>query len=160
MSRFFGRAGFEALITPALVVLALTGCAAFGSRLEAPHLSIVGVELMKSDFWEQRLRVRLRVQNPNDRVLPVKGLTVALELQGEDFARGVSAERFEVPAFGEAEFDMNVTANAASALLRLLGRGEEFSGETVAYRLTGKVSLASGVLRSIPFEEEGRIRLR
>lgn len=155
MARFFLRAGFVALIA-----LALASCAALGPRLEAPRLAILGVQVVKSDMWEQRLRVRLRVQNPNDRVLPVKGLAVALELQGEDFARGVSAERFEVPAFGEAEFDMNVTANAVSALLRLLGRGAEFSDETVAYRLTGKVALESGVLRSIPFEEEGSFRLR
>lgn len=143
-----------------VVGLVLGGCAVFAPRLETPRLSIVGVEIMKSDFREQRLRVRLRVQNPNDRMLPVKGLAFSLELQGEDFARGVSAQRFEVPAFGEAEFDMNVTANAAATLLRLLGRGEEFSGETVAYRLTGKLSLESGLLRSIPFTEEGSFRLR
>lgn len=155
------RARFlEWLSFPALATLALAGCAAFAPRLETPRLSIVGVEILKSDLWEQRLRVRLRVQNPNDRVLPVKGLAFGLELQGEDFARGVSAQRFEVPALGEAEFDMNVTANAASALLRLLGRGEKFSGETVDYRLTGRLSLESGLLRSIPFTEEGSFRLR
>jgi LEA14-like dessication related protein len=142
-----------------VLVFLLAACAALAPKLEAPNLSIVDVELQKSDLFEQRLKVRMRVQNPNDRALPIKGLSYALELEGEDFARGVTAESFNVPAFGEAEFDMNVTANMAATLVKLLSR-KGGAGETVSYRIVGKVALSEGFLRSIPFEEKGSFELR
>src|SRR5690606_39111084 len=107
-----------------LLIVSLAGCAMLAPQLETPKLSIVNVELTKADMWEQRMKVRLRVQNPNDRELPVKGLTARLEVDGEELASGVSAASFTVPAFGEAEFDMAMTAHVAAALVKLLSRRE------------------------------------
>jgi LEA14-like dessication related protein len=142
------------------LVLSLAACSGLAPKLETPRLSVVDVQVQQAGLWEQRLRVRMRVQNPNDRHLPIKGLSYTLEVAGEDFARGITDTAFTVPALGEAEFDMNVTANAASALIRYLGRRDEASADSVDYRLVGKVSLAQGILRSIPFEERGTFRLR
>jgi LEA14-like dessication related protein len=83
----------------------------------------------------------------------VNGLDVDMELAGEPFARGESARQFVVPANGEAEFDMNVTANAMNALLKIAG---DKSG-AVEYKLKGKLSTKIGLLRTIPFEESGRM---
>jgi LEA14-like dessication related protein len=141
-----------------IAALALTGCAFLLPKLETPRLSIVKVDVLKSDLWEQRLKVRMRVQNPNDRVLPIKGLSYTLDVAGEEMAHGVSGASFIVPALGEAEFDMNVTANMATALLKLLGRGDA-ARDKVDYRIKGKVSLSEGILRSIPFEETGTFSL-
>jgi LEA14-like dessication related protein len=142
--------------------LLLSGCAALGPRLETPNLSIVGVEILKGDLFEQRLRARMRVQNPNDRELAVRGITYTIEVGGEEFGRGMSGSSFVVPRLGEAEFDMIVTANMAGTLLRLANRAER-DGRTpdaVDYRIFGKVSLDAGLLRSIPFEERGSFKLR
>jgi LEA14-like dessication related protein len=137
----------------------LSGCSLFVPKLDTPQLSVVSVELQKSDLWEQRMRVRMRVVNPNDRPIPVKGLTCALEVQGQELAHGVSGASFNVPALGEAEFDMNMTANMAGALIKLFGRGNSI-GDQVEYRVTGKISLSEGLLRSIPFEDRGTFKLR
>jgi LEA14-like dessication related protein len=147
------------LSVPICAVLLLGGCSLFVPKLETPRLSVVNVELQKSDLWEQRMKVRMRVQNPNDRAIPVKGLTCALEVQGQELAHGVSGASFNVPALGEAEFDMNMTANMAGAIIRLLGRGDSL-GDQLEYRVTGKISLSEGLLRSIPFEDTGTFRLR
>lgn len=140
-----------------LVVLAIAGCAGLGS-LEQPRLSFVGMNIIEASLFEQRLEVRLRVQNPNDIELPVHGLDIELDLAGEPFASGVSARQFTVPAHGEAEFDMIVTANAAGALLKLAS-GDRKSRESVEYRLKGKLSTKVGFLRRIPFEERGQLPL-
>jgi LEA14-like dessication related protein len=142
------------------LALAFAGCSLLVPKLETPVLSIVNVELQDSTLWEQRIKVRMHVQNPNDRALPIKGLSYALEVAGQDFAHGVSAASFTVPALGEAEFDMNVTANMASALIQLLGRGSNSLGDQVDYRIKGKVSLSQGLLRTLPFEEKGTFKLR
>ena len=143
----------------ALAALALGACAALGTNLETPKLSLVGVQLHDATFFEQRLLVRLRVRNPNDLVLPVKGLTVNFELDGVDFAEGVSARAFDVPALGEAEFDMLVTANAATALLEIFGKDRRKSSKELDYRISGKLSTSLGLLKSIPFDERGKVSL-
>src|ERR1700749_504726 len=94
--------------------LALGGCSLFVPKLETPQLSIVDVQLLKGDLWHQELKVRMRVQNPNDRTLPVQGLSYELEVDGQDFAHGMAGDSFVVPAHGDAEFDMSVSANMAS----------------------------------------------
>ena len=146
---------------PALsaAALLLAACA-LTPKFTPPRLSVVDVQIESSDLWEQRLKVRMRVQNPNDRRLPVKGLEYTLEVEGQQFASGASAASFVVPAMGEAEFDMNVTTNLAGTLIKLLGRGSDALGQTVAYRLTGKIALSEGLMRSIPFEERGTFRLQ
>jgi LEA14-like dessication related protein len=148
-------------LSVSLAATAMLGsCSLVVPRLETPQLSIVDVELQKADLWEQRMKVRMRVINPNDRPIPVKGLTVALEVAGQDLAHGVSGASFNVPARGEAEFDMNMTANMAGAILKLLGKGSEAMGDEVDYRVTGKISLSEGLLRSIPFEDHGKFKLK
>ena len=139
-----------------LAMLCLSGCSLFVPRLEPPRLSVVNVEFQKGALWQQRLRVRMHVDNPNDRVLPIKGITYTLDVNGQEFAHGESAASFVVPALGQAEFDMNMTANMAGTLLSLLSHGSDAS---VEYHLAGRIALSEGLLRSIPFDQHGNFSL-
>ena len=142
----------------ASAALALAGCSTLGYKFETPQLTVVQVELVKGDLLQQNLRVRLHVRNPNRRELPVNGITYEIEVAGEKFAHGESERDFVVPALGETEFDVGVTANAAGVLLRLATGG--IRSDAVDYRLVGKVNLKSGLLRSLPFEQRGTVKLR
>lgn len=144
----------KAIQTLALWALALSGCAALPTNLKTPEVSFVGLKTLEASVFEQKLEVRMKVRNPNSIELPVNGLDVDIELAGEPFARGVSAREFVVPALGEAEFDMNVTANAATALLKIAG---ERKSDPIGYKLKGKLSTKIGMLRTIPFEESGTL---
>jgi LEA14-like dessication related protein len=135
--------------------LALAGCAAIPRNLKTPEVSFVGMRAIEASVFEQRLQVRMKVHNPNSIELPVNGLDFDIELAGEPFAHGLSAREFVVPAAGDAEFDMLVTANAASAILKLAG--SEGKAEDIRYRLKGKLSTKIGLLRTIPFEETGAL---
>lgn len=153
MSRGAMRAGLAALCAAVL----LSACA-LAPKFQTPQLTVVGVQLQGSDLWSQHLKVRIRVDNPNDRELPVSSVEFTLEVEGQQLANGVSAASFVVPAHGQAEFDTNVSANLAGALLTLLARNG--SAQSVAYRMAGKVELSGGLLRSIPFEERGTVNLQ
>ena len=142
-----------------LGALALAGCA-LTPHFETPRLSVVDVQVVSTALWEQRLKVSLRVQNPNDVALAVKGIEYRLEVAGQPFASGVSDASFVVPALGEAQFDTTVTTNMAGALLQLVGRGPNTLADGVDYRLAGKISLAAGWLRSVPFDEHGTFKLQ
>lgn len=147
------------LIGGCLLICGLAGCASLGDgKLVTPRVSVVGLRALETSLFEQRLEVRMRVQNPNALDIPVRGLDVSVELADEPFAEGSSAREFTVPARGEAEFDMIVTANAAPALLRIATASRE-EREQIGYRLRGKLSTRIGMLRSIPFEEAGTLPL-
>ena len=137
------------------LALLVSGCA-FAPKLEAPQLSVADVQILGGDLFQQKLRVRLHVQNPNDRALPVEALTYTLEVEGQLLATGESAASFTVPPLGEAEFDMNVTTNLAATLLKVLAGNNTHQ---LAYHMKGKVTLSQGFLRSIPFEQRGTFRL-
>ena len=138
-------------------VLIAPGCAS-SFKLEPPQLSVVTMKVQSADIFSQRLQVRLRVVNPNDRELPIKDISYRIEVEGDPLAEGLTAAPFVVPAMGEAEFDMQVTANLAGTLAKYLMRGS--TPDALNYRLVGKVALSSGFLRSIPFDERGSVKLK
>jgi LEA14-like dessication related protein len=146
-------------IAAAAAVALLGGGCALAPKFTTPTLTIVGVKLEASDLLAQRLKVRVHVQNPNDRTLPIRAIGYTLEVDGQPFATGDSTGSFVVPALGEAEFDMNVTTNMAGTLVRLLARPSD-ARASVPYRLTGKISLSQGWLQSIPFEQAGTFSLQ
>ncbi|HUK01147.1 MAG TPA: LEA type 2 family protein [Steroidobacteraceae bacterium] len=148
------------ILTAVLAAVLLASCSLFGPKFVTPKLSIIGIEMGKADLFQQNLKVRMRVHNPNDRVLPIKGLSYDLEVAGEPFAHGESDAAFTVPAMGDADFDMHLTANMAGAFIRLLSRGGDARHDPIAYHITGKVELSSGMLRSIPFDEHGQFNLK
>jgi LEA14-like dessication related protein len=144
------------LLSVFLAVLGLSGCSLL-PKLQPPRLSVVDIDFQKGALWQQKLKVRMHVDNPNDRSLPIRGITYVLDVNGQEFAHGESAASFVVPALGEAEFDMNMTANMAGAIFSLLSHG---SDPSVQYHLTGRISLSEGLLRSIPFDQRGTFKLR
>jgi len=138
-----------------LSAVALAACVGIPRDLKTPEVSFLGLRAVEASVFEQKLEVRMKVHNPNTVELPVNGLDVDVELADEPFAKGVSAREFVVPAQGEAEFDMIVTANAAAALLKIAGG--EVDPDEIGYRLKGKLSTKLGLLRTIPFEETGTL---
>ena len=151
-----GRPGLALTCLASLSAALLGGCATV--QLEAPKLSVVSLKMQSADIFSQRLQVRMRVVNPNDRELPIKGISYRIEVNEAQLGEGETDTSFVVPAKGEAEFDMTVTANLASTLSKLFLRGSK--PESLDYRLVGSVALSSGFLRRIPFDERGSVKLK
>ena len=143
------------LVLLSLCVLPLAGCEVL-PKLEAPTLSVVSMKMQSADIFSQRMLVRMRVLNPNARELPIKGITYRIEVNDAELGQGLTNTPFIVPALGEAEFDVQVTTNLAGVVGKLLGRRSQ---DSLQYRLVGEVSLSSGFLRRIPFDERGSVKL-
>jgi LEA14-like dessication related protein len=134
----------------------LCACAAF--HFQAPDITPTAVELMDAQLNQQRFKVTLHVQNPNDRALPIKSANCTLQVEGVDVGRGETTEPFNVPAHGEADFDMVVTTNFASSvpdLLLTIAR----RGQLPSYRLSGSVNPDITLLPPIPFSKSGQLTL-
>jgi LEA14-like dessication related protein len=137
-------------------LMLVAGCAT--TQFEPPQLTVMSMQVQTADLFSQRMLVHMRVVNPNARALPVKSINYRIEVGGADLAEGLADKPFVVPAMGEAEFDVQVTANLANALSQILGR--KSSRDKLDYRLVGTVALSSGFLRRIPFDERGSVNLK
>jgi LEA14-like dessication related protein len=146
----FLRAAFLAF-TAAL----LAGCATMGGKLESPTVSVLNVQMLSTDMFAQKFKVRVKVENPNDLELKVKGIEYQILLMGDSFAEGNSSDQFLLPAKGEAEFDMMVTTNFVSSLGRLISRKGGGKLEDVDYEIVGQVAVDKGMIKKIPFSHKG-----
>jgi LEA14-like dessication related protein len=147
------------LTAAALLALALTlsSCAAFGPKLDVPRLTLVRIAMTSADIFTQQFLVRVHVENPNDRELPIRGIDYKLFLEGDSFAEGLSNKPFTVPAMGETEFDMMVRTNFVSGIGRLMSR---LNGrDQVQYVVEGKVLTDISMAKKIPFQETGTVSL-
>jgi LEA14-like dessication related protein len=137
--------------------LLLGACSSLPTHLESPKVDLVGIQMMSTDMFAQKFRVRMKVTNPNDLELAVKGLEYQILLMGDSFAEGNSMDRFVLPANGEAEFDMVVTTNFVSSLGRLISRVGGGKLENLDYEISGDVLLEKGMVRKIPFAHRGQV---
>jgi LEA14-like dessication related protein len=134
----------------------LAGCST--PKLAVPKLALVSVAMTSADIFNQQFMVRVNVENPNDRELPIKGIDYKLFLEGDSFAEGLSSKPFTVPAKGDIDFDMIVRTNFVSGAGRLISR---LNGrDQVQYVVEGKVLTDISGLKKIPFQETGTISLK
>lgn len=132
------------------------GCATLVPKLEPPVLTVTRVDLGGGTIDQQQLHLTVHVTNPNARPIKVRGIDCNLELSGQAFATGATDAAFTLPASGETDFGLNVTANLNTALLALLGG---LGHRTVDYHFYGVVHLGEGLVRNIPFDQRSNLRL-
>lgn len=144
------------LLSVALLIT-VSSCSALRPDLKAPRLALVSIGMASADIFNQQFLVRVNIENPNDRELPITGLDYKLFLEGDGFAEGVVNKPFVVPANGETDFDMSVKTNFVSGVGRLLSR---LNGRTqVNYTVEGKLLTDIRFLKKIPFQETGSVNL-
>lgn len=157
-----GRTGLmrsaRAFFAVCLVGAASVGCSLVAPHFERPHLEVIKVDIEGSQFLQQRFRVRIRVDNPNDRALPVRAISFTMQVAGEDFGYGATAAPFTVPANGQGEFEAIVTTDLATALIKIMPRIKDRS-QPIEYRLAGKVETDLAFLSSVPFDQRGTFTL-
>ncbi|WP_148714593.1 LEA type 2 family protein [Chitinolyticbacter meiyuanensis] len=133
--------------------LLLAACAGVPSHFEKPRVSLAGIALKEAGILEQRFTLTLRVENPNDVAIPIKGLDTTLEINGQPLASGVAASAVTLPALGEARVAIDVTSNIAT-LLRQLRRAAESGAPR--YKLAGKLFVPMRP-DGLPFSVEGEV---
>jgi LEA14-like dessication related protein len=138
--------------------LMLSGCSLLTPKFERPTVSVIAVQVVHANLFEQTIRLTLSVHNPNDRVLPVRRLTADLRTDGEEIATGESDAAFDVPARGDASFTISIKANMAIVLLQIANHRRDHT-DAINYDVTGVVSLDLPFLRSLSFRQSGSFSL-
>ncbi len=132
---------------------AALGCASVGAGREPIEVNLVQLAPLPSTAFEHRLRVDLRLRNPNNRDYEIDGLRFVLDVNGQRLASGVSNEPATLPRLGEVVVPVTTTTTLFALVNQLVRFGTE-QQPTFEYRLRGKLFLA-GLWGSIPFEREG-----
>jgi LEA14-like dessication related protein len=144
-------------LTPYLaVLLLLAACTQVTRETVAPQVSLTSLQILQLGLLEQRYRIGLRMQNPNDHPINIRGLEFAVQINGQDFASGVSDEGALLPELGEAVLNIDATSTLSAVLGQL---SELQKTQTLDYQLSGKLRLDNLVV-PIPFEHSGRVPLQ
>ncbi|HSO84432.1 LEA type 2 family protein [Thiocapsa sp.] len=142
---------------PALLVLSLAaGCASLTAPWTAPEVALLGAQPKLLGLDRQSFLVNLGVKNPNDRALPIKGLSYRVQVEGQDLADGSSELARLIPAGGTEQVDVEVNSS-------LLGLMPSLSGllltkDTLAWTVSGIAYVdAAGVRLPVPYRHSGTI---
>lgn len=136
----------------AICLAVLAGCASL-SGMQPPQVSVSEVSLGKLTLTEQRLRLSLRITNPNSRELALDGLVFRLEAGGRLLAQGVGNQAVVIPALGEGVMEVDASLETFE-ILSLLPSIAEADGQ-FEYRLKGDAMTRD--FGRLPFSRSGRM---
>lgn len=148
---------FSVLARAACLLALISGCATTGELANPPRVSLADLRIAEVSLVEQRYTAKLRVQNPNDVDLGVRGMEYSIYINGRKFADGVSGRHFTVPGYGETIVEVGLTSTVLRVFDQLhnLSRGES---KVFRYSIAGSLSL-DGLQTSVPFSHEDEIDL-
>ena len=146
---------FFSLIFTALCLL---GCAGLGKPLEPPRIALANIQPQEIKGFETVFELQIRVFNTNDIALEVKGIECDLEINGENFATGVSKTNVKIPAYGTEIVPVVLYSSVIHMFKGIYGLQ---NAEELSYRLKGKLRLGgSGYgTATLPFQTEGKVSL-
>jgi len=147
---------FSFLVLALAAASLLAGCAHLLGRSEAPRVNIANIVPKDVKLFEQVFTLDLRVMNPSDREIAIRGVVFDLEVNGQPFARGVSNQTVTVGPFASQVLQVEAVTTLASLLRQIIqAQKEEFTGFT--YRLSGFFQTDSSAFR-VPFDETGEFK--
>ena len=134
--------------------VSLLGCAGIlHSEVEPPEVYLSDIAPVEIGLFEQRLRVELRILNPNNFALEVTGLDFQLDVNGIQFARGLSNEEITVPRLGESI----VSVMTSTTVLDIVRQIENLSPhQEMSYEIRGRFHLGNAAVGSVPFERSAK----
>ena len=127
------------------------------ANLEAPKLSVVSMKVQSADICSQRMLVRMRVMNPNDRELPIKGISYRIEVNDAEFAQGSRTRRSSCRRSAKRN---SMCRSRRIWRVRWRSPVAQAFGGNARIPAGRHVSLSSGFLRRIPFDERGSVKLK
>lgn len=149
---------FLRLFLLAALVAMLPACAGFLPQEDSLKVNLSGMKPLESTLMEQRFEVVIRVQNRSQATLDVEGLTFDLELNGKDFASGVSNQGVSIAPLSEAVMSINISSTLFG-IIRQIQSLESLKTEPFRYELRGTL-YTGGSFIGIPFSEQGEIDFR
>ena len=151
------------LLSTLSLSLLFGACASMRAGWEQPTVTVTDLRTGEVKALEAIFILELRIMNPNDFPLDIRGLNCDLKIDGKRFASGLSDARQEIPAFGTATIPVTIYASMfemVTSVIRILQNTEQHNGNMgpLRYELAGKIRMG-GSYGSVPFESKGELDL-
>jgi LEA14-like dessication related protein len=131
--------------------LLLPGCAAWFIKGEPPEVLVTNVTPLDATMFEERLRVDLRVRNPNDFDYHLTGIDFMLNLNGKRLARGLGSKEVTIPRLGDAVLTVDTSTSTLDIVRQLLQLSQK---QDLTYDIKGVLHGTEGRL---PFTNSGTL---
>lgn len=131
--------------------LLVAGCATWFMKGEPPEVLVTNVTPLDATVFEQRLRVDLRIRNPNDFDYHLTGIDFTLNLNGKRLARGLGSKEVTVPRLGDAVMMIDTTTSTLDIVRQLFQLSQK---QELAYDIKGVLHSTDGRL---PFDNAGTL---
>ena len=148
--------GLVPLVAATCGALLALACATVGREVLPPDVYVIDIQPLESTALEQRMRVDLRVRNPNDFALEIDGVRFDLDLNGTRFARGLGNERVTLPRLDEARISV-VSTTGVMDWVRQFAALAQPGRKDMDYRVAGRFFLADSILGHVDFESSGNL---
>jgi len=141
------------LVFTLVLPLLISGCAGLGKTLTPPQMTLAHLEVKEVRALEMVLQVDLRLLNPNDVPIEVKGMDCELSLNGQEVAFGVSKTDTQVPPFGTEVIPITFYSSFLDLARSFIDLERN---KTLKLEISGRVHLGNGFLLPsvIPFRTE------
>ena len=107
--------------------------------IREPSFSITSIKILQAELINTRLKVLLRIDNPNSFPVTLSSFSYELYGEGRFWADGAVKDVFTVPASGYSEKDLFLVMNFIDMRRDLLDK--VIAMEMVKYRFTGAVEI-------------------
>jgi LEA14-like dessication related protein len=148
-----------------ICLLAAAGCAGLGMQ-QQPRVSLVDIRIQEMRPLETVFLIYLRVLNPGETTLTIRGIDCDLIVNGYNFATGLSGSTYRIGPYESVLAPVTVYASnleMVSSIAELLRRAEHgrTPAEALRYELRGNVRTGGTGWSAgrIPFTSRGELIL-
>lgn len=136
----------------------LTACAGLENKPEQFKVNISNLQILDSTLMEQRYLVTLRIMNRSREAYEIEGMSFDIELNGKDFASGVSNQKMNLEPLSENQITVEVTSTIFG-LIRQINNLQQGQPKAFSYELSGSLYTNQSFM-GISFNESGEIDLK
>ncbi len=148
--RFWASIGFACAL--------LNGCSWSSGESNEVDVRVISLQKLEPMGFEQGFELGLKIINPTDEPLTIKGLVFDLELDGYRLLSGVQSPLPVVPPYSE----VNVTAHASISVINSLRFFNEIatqSKDAFKFNFRARIDVDTWWPKSIVIKRDGEIRL-
>ena len=152
------------LILYIVLTVITTGCAGIQKNIGNPRVTLVHIAVEEAKPLETAFLIELRVFNPNDVPLKVKGLECDLDLNGKPFATGVKKVDATIDAFGTDTVSVVVYSSVLDTVNRIIGLIHQVQKQKkidkLEYEIKGKLHISGDTFTPVvSFRSKGVLNL-
>ena len=139
----------------------LTACATILPSVKPPQINLLNIKPLAAEGLEQRFSLTLKVTNPNDHSLAIKGMSYRLRVESFNLVSGVASGLPEIPAYGTKVIEIEAATNLINGMrfIQQLLTSQNLK-DSLSYSLETEIDLANMLVPSIAIVHEGSVPLK